>query len=127
METKFEDIYITELFDVKQSNNPRLDEYRFLLSTYPSTQWIDELTQLAYRYHREVQTNFIIVEFPSNQEFTQQHLDELKSLIQETNKHYRHSLEELEKRREELEEQTQQNKERRDNIKSNINKLKFNK
>ncbi len=121
-------IYITEISAVEPSHkNPTHNEFYFSLSSSPPTGWKNPLTQIPYRYHIEVRGNNIMVVFPSNQEFGQQQLDELKDLVTSLNKHYRHFLEQAEKISEDQRQLAQKQKEQRESIKSKITKLNFDK
>jgi hypothetical protein len=127
METKFEDIYLTDDCKVEKSKQPRCNRITFRLTNSPPYEWQDRLKHSGYRYHIEAQSNYIAIDFPSEQEFGQPQLDELKSHIKEVNKKYQHLLEEREKSAEAIREQAQKGEEQLELIKGGIKKLNFDK
>lgn len=126
METKFIDIHITkDESKVEPSKDTNFNRIAFRLSSFPPSGWDTYFNQFDFRYHVEIENNYIAIEFPSNRKFKQSDLDSLKGLVADANRRYQQSLERKEKLTEIERQQAQQKKEGLESIISDIKKLNF--
>lgn len=140
METKFEDISIIELYDIKPSpKHPTSNELHFSLSASPPKGWAHrppkgwgttQLDVLLLKFPITIQGNILIILFPFYEHFEQQELNELKYMVKTFNEYYQHSLEQQETiaeivKPQTVKQQAQTEEEWRELIKSKIKSLDF--